>query len=97
MRHNPNITKAELVILIGVSNTAIDNNIKYYFSEIEPEIIKWNKKVLETAKEIPNKIIFDENELNTQTCLNLINQVKETNDLNLLKKLNIFPVKLVAY
>ena len=29
MRHNPNITKAELVILIGVSNTAIDNNIKY--------------------------------------------------------------------
>lgn len=75
----------------------VDNNIKYYFSEIEPEIIKWNKKVLETAKEIPNKIIFDENELNTQTCLNLINQVKETNDLNLLKKLNIFPVKLVAY
>ena len=75
----------------------VDNNIKYYLSEIEPEIIKWNKKVLETAKEIPNKIIFDENELNTQTCLNLINQVKETNDLNLLKKLNIFPVKLVAY
>lgn len=29
MRHNPNITKAELVILIGVSDTAIDNNIKY--------------------------------------------------------------------
>ena len=29
MRHNPNITKAELVILIGVSNTAIDNNIKH--------------------------------------------------------------------
>ena len=29
MRHNPNITKAELVILIGVSDTAIENNIKY--------------------------------------------------------------------
>ena len=29
MRHNPNITKAELVIIIGVSDTAIDNNIRY--------------------------------------------------------------------
>lgn len=29
MRHNPNITKTELVILIGISNTAIDNNMKY--------------------------------------------------------------------
>ena len=26
MRHNPNITKSELVILIGISDTAIDNN-----------------------------------------------------------------------
>ena len=29
MRHNPNITKAELIIIIGISDTAIDNNIKY--------------------------------------------------------------------
>ena len=29
MRHNPNITKAELVVIIGISNTAIDNNVKY--------------------------------------------------------------------
>lgn len=29
IRHNPNITKAELVVLIGISNTAIDNNIRY--------------------------------------------------------------------
>lgn len=29
MRHNPNITKAELVVLLGISNTAIDNNIRY--------------------------------------------------------------------
>ena len=29
MRHNPNITKAELVIIIGISDTAIDNNIRY--------------------------------------------------------------------
>ena len=29
MRHNPNITKSELVILIGISDTAIDNNIRY--------------------------------------------------------------------
>lgn len=29
MRHNPNITKTELVILIDISNTAIDNNMKY--------------------------------------------------------------------
>lgn len=29
MRHNPNITKAELVVLIGISDTAIDNNIRY--------------------------------------------------------------------
>ena len=29
MRHNPNITKAELVILLGLSNTAVDNNIRY--------------------------------------------------------------------
>ena len=29
MRHNPNITKADLIIIIGISDTAIDNNIKY--------------------------------------------------------------------
>ena len=28
MRHNPNITKAELTMLIGISDTAIDNNIR---------------------------------------------------------------------
>lgn len=29
MRHNPSITKAELVVLLGTSNTAVDNNIRY--------------------------------------------------------------------
>ena len=29
MRHNPNITKAELIVIIGISDTAIDNNIRY--------------------------------------------------------------------
>ena len=29
MRHNPNITKAELVVLLGISDTAVDNNIRY--------------------------------------------------------------------
>lgn len=29
MRHNPNVTKAELTITIGISDTAIDNNIRY--------------------------------------------------------------------
>ena len=29
MRHNPNITKAELIVIIGISYTAIDNNIRY--------------------------------------------------------------------
>ena len=29
MRHNPNITKAELEIIIGISDTAIDNNIRH--------------------------------------------------------------------
>ena len=29
MRHNPNITKAELVVLLGISNTAVDNNVRY--------------------------------------------------------------------
>lgn len=29
MRHNPSITKAELVVLLGISNTAVDNNIGY--------------------------------------------------------------------
>lgn len=29
MRHNPNITKAELEIIIRISNTPIDNNIRY--------------------------------------------------------------------
>ena len=28
MRHNPNITMAELTMLIGISDTAIDNNIR---------------------------------------------------------------------
>ena len=29
MRHNPNITKVELVVLLGISNTAVDNNVRY--------------------------------------------------------------------
>lgn len=29
MRHNPNITKMELTAIIGISDTAIDNNIRY--------------------------------------------------------------------
>ena len=29
MRHNPSITKSELVVLIEISDTAIDNNIRY--------------------------------------------------------------------
>lgn len=29
MRHNLNITKAELIVIIGISDTAIDNNIRY--------------------------------------------------------------------
>ena len=29
MRHNPSITKAELVVLLVKSNTAVDNNIRY--------------------------------------------------------------------
>lgn len=29
MRHYPNVTKAELTIIIGISDTAIDNNIRY--------------------------------------------------------------------
>ena len=29
MRHNPNITKAELEIIIGISDTVIDNNIRF--------------------------------------------------------------------
>ena len=29
MRNNPNVTKEELVKLIGISSTAIDNNISY--------------------------------------------------------------------
>lgn len=29
MRHNPNITKMELIAIIGISDTAIDNNIRY--------------------------------------------------------------------
>lgn len=74
-----------------------NNNVKNHLDTIQEKISIWNNSVLETDKVIPNKIIFDEYELNTQTCLNLINQVRETNDLNLLKKLSIFPVKLVAY
>ena len=29
MRHNPKINKAALVVLIGISDTAIDNNVHY--------------------------------------------------------------------
>lgn len=29
MRHNPNVTKMELTAIIGISDTAIDNNIRY--------------------------------------------------------------------
>ena len=29
MRHNPNIKKAELEIIIGISDTVIDNNIRF--------------------------------------------------------------------
>ena len=29
MRHNPNVTKAELVVLLGISDTAVDNNVRY--------------------------------------------------------------------
>ena len=29
MRQNPNITKAELEIIIGISDTVIDNNIRF--------------------------------------------------------------------
>lgn len=29
MRHNPNITKPELAKIIGISETAIDNNIRF--------------------------------------------------------------------
>lgn len=29
MRHNPNITKMELTAIIGISDTAVDNNIRY--------------------------------------------------------------------
>ena len=29
MRHNPNITKMELTAIIVISDTAIDNNIRY--------------------------------------------------------------------
>ena len=30
MKHNPNITKAKLVFLIGISDIAINNNIRYF-------------------------------------------------------------------
>lgn len=29
MRHNPNVTKAQLVVIIGISDTAIDNVIRF--------------------------------------------------------------------
>ena len=29
MRHNPNIAKAELEIIIGISDTVIDHNIRF--------------------------------------------------------------------
>ncbi len=35
MRYNPNITKAELVVLLGISNTAVDNNIRYLREKIK--------------------------------------------------------------
>ena len=48
MRHNPNITKKELAVLIGISETAIDNNIKYlklngYIERIGPNKDGWWK------------------------------------------------------
>ena len=48
MRHNPNITKKELAVLIGISETAIDNNIKYlklngYIERIGPNRDGWWK------------------------------------------------------
>lgn len=44
MRHNPNITKAELEIIIGISDTAIDNNIRYLKNNGYLERIGTNKK-----------------------------------------------------
>ena len=29
MRHNPNITKAQLVVILGISDTAVDNDIRF--------------------------------------------------------------------
>ena len=29
MRHNPNASKDELIVLIGISDTTIDNNTRY--------------------------------------------------------------------
>ena len=29
MRHNPNITKAQLVAILGISDTAVDNAIRF--------------------------------------------------------------------
>lgn len=48
MRHNPNITKRELSAIIGISETAIDNNIKYlkqngYIERVGPNKDGWWK------------------------------------------------------
>ena len=43
MRHNSNISEVELVIWIGISNTAIDNNIKYLIENDHIERIDENK------------------------------------------------------
>ena len=52
MRHTPNITNAELIVIIGISDTAIDNNIRYlrinrYIKRVDEnkngywEVLKW--------------------------------------------------------
>ena len=43
MRHNPNITKDELEIIIGISDTAIDNNIRFLKNNGYLERIGTNK------------------------------------------------------
>lgn len=44
MRHNPSITKPELVISIRISDTAIDNNIRYLRNNGYIKRIGENKK-----------------------------------------------------
>ena len=43
MRHNPNITKPELAKIIGISETAIDNNIRFLTNNNLIERIGSNK------------------------------------------------------